>query len=93
MKWQQQLFGVTLPHSESKVIVFICTSETNTITIELDSAEPCSQTRVLALFGPGYEWPGHGRPARPARYTLANAPQFTRYSYATIREGGPARAR
>jgi hypothetical protein len=68
--------GVTLPHSESKVIVSICTSETNTITIKLGSAEPCSQTRELAPFGPGYEWLGHGRPARPARYTLANAPSL-----------------
>jgi hypothetical protein len=58
----------------NELSVSICTSETNTITIELDSAEPCSQTRVHAPFGPGYEWPGHGRLARPARYTLANAP-------------------
>jgi hypothetical protein len=62
-----------LPSFESKVIVSMCTSQTNTVTIELGSAGPYLQTRVLAPFWPGYEWPGRGRPA-PPRYTLANAP-------------------
>jgi hypothetical protein len=66
--------GVMLPSFESKIIVSMCTSQTNTITIELDSARPYLQTRVLAPFWPDYGWPGHGRPARPRRYTLANAP-------------------
>jgi hypothetical protein len=37
------------------VTSFNCTGTTNTISIELSSTEPCSQTRSLASFGPGYK--------------------------------------